>query len=339
MYLIDPWEHRSEDAYRAAFFGDRTPGGQAKMDAIYQSVQDRFRGPIEDGRVVVVRARSTDAAEQIPESLDWLYIDGDHTYDAVAADLATYFDRLRLGGVLAGDDYNMVGWWDDGVTRAVDAFAAARELQVEVIGNQFVIVKPLQGGMRGRLDKWTRLGVPTLRRWLPSPIPRQSPRWAIHKTLGGGRLVAVSSLVERCGSYVAGEAPAADDAARRVGRRMRSRQRALPRANRRPAGVDSMDSAPRMDRRRSMRPSHGQSPAEGRGMFDFVTPSSGTSVHAAGGACVRLRLRSRGAQICEKRYHLTTFGCQMNEHDSERMKGMLESLGYTRGARARARRT
>ena len=30
-----------------------------------------------------------------------------------------------------------------------------------------------------------------------------------------------------------------------------------------------------------------------------------------------------------KRYHLTTFGCQMNEHDSERMKGMLESLGYS----------
>jgi tRNA-2-methylthio-N6-dimethylallyladenosine synthase len=30
----------------------------------------------------------------------------------------------------------------------------------------------------------------------------------------------------------------------------------------------------------------------------------------------------------QKRYHVTTFGCQMNEHDSERMKGMLESLGY-----------
>jgi tRNA-2-methylthio-N6-dimethylallyladenosine synthase len=29
-----------------------------------------------------------------------------------------------------------------------------------------------------------------------------------------------------------------------------------------------------------------------------------------------------------KRYHLTTFGCQMNEHDSERIKGMLEALGY-----------
>ncbi|HEX6701934.1 MAG TPA: tRNA (N6-isopentenyl adenosine(37)-C2)-methylthiotransferase MiaB, partial [Gaiellaceae bacterium] len=28
-----------------------------------------------------------------------------------------------------------------------------------------------------------------------------------------------------------------------------------------------------------------------------------------------------------KRYHVTTFGCQMNAHDSERIKGLLESLG------------
>jgi tRNA-2-methylthio-N6-dimethylallyladenosine synthase len=38
-----------------------------------------------------------------------------------------------------------------------------------------------------------------------------------------------------------------------------------------------------------------------------------------------------------KSYHVTTFGCQMNEHDSERMKGMLESLGYSEApARDRA---
>ena len=29
-----------------------------------------------------------------------------------------------------------------------------------------------------------------------------------------------------------------------------------------------------------------------------------------------------------KRYHLRTYGCQMNEHDSERIAGMLESDGY-----------
>jgi len=32
--------------------------------------------------------------------------------------------------------------------------------------------------------------------------------------------------------------------------------------------------------------------------------------------------------VSGKRFHVTTFGCQMNEHDSERMKGMLTSLGY-----------
>jgi tRNA-2-methylthio-N6-dimethylallyladenosine synthase len=32
--------------------------------------------------------------------------------------------------------------------------------------------------------------------------------------------------------------------------------------------------------------------------------------------------------VCGVKYHVTTFGCQMNEHDSERMKGMLESIGY-----------
>jgi tRNA-2-methylthio-N6-dimethylallyladenosine synthase len=34
----------------------------------------------------------------------------------------------------------------------------------------------------------------------------------------------------------------------------------------------------------------------------------------------------------DRSFHVTTFGCQMNEHDSERMKGMLESLGYGEAA-------
>ncbi len=34
-----------------------------------------------------------------------------------------------------------------------------------------------------------------------------------------------------------------------------------------------------------------------------------------------------------KRYHLTTFGCQMNAHDSERIEGMLQSIGYSAAQR------
>ena len=42
-------------------------------------------------------------------------------------------------------------------------------------------------------------------------------------------------------------------------------------------------------------------------------------------------MRVAGARLASTavpQYHLTTFGCQMNAHDSERMRGLLESLGY-----------
>ena len=38
------------------------------------------------------------------------------------------------------------------------------------------------------------------------------------------------------------------------------------------------------------------------------------------------------ASTAMRRYHVTTFGCQMNAHDSERIKGMLESLGLGEAA-------
>ncbi|MDD5922656.1 MAG: tRNA (N6-isopentenyl adenosine(37)-C2)-methylthiotransferase MiaB, partial [Eubacteriales bacterium] len=37
----------------------------------------------------------------------------------------------------------------------------------------------------------------------------------------------------------------------------------------------------------------------------------------------------------EKTFHITTFGCQMNEHDSEIIAGMLENMGYRRTAERR----
>jgi hypothetical protein len=142
LYLIDPWEYRDEARYQNAFFGDRTPGGQAKMDAIHESVCHRFRRPIAAGRVVVLRGRSTVAAEQVT-GLDWVYIDGDHTYEAVKNDLQTFYDRIKPGGgVIAGDDYGLVGWWEDGVTRAVDEFVASKGLTLTVLGNQFLFTKP-----------------------------------------------------------------------------------------------------------------------------------------------------------------------------------------------------
>src|SRR6266566_8292245 len=44
------------------------------------------------------------------------------------------------------------------------------------------------------------------------------------------------------------------------------------------------------------------------------------------------RERPRVAFWPVRRYHVTTFGCQMNAHDSERIKGMLEELGLGESA-------
>jgi hypothetical protein len=113
------------------------------MDAVYERVVARFRSEIEGGQVLVQRARSVDAAASFPdESLDWVYLDGDHSYEGVKHDLDAYFRTVKAGGFIAGDDYGQVGsWFEDGVTRAVDEFAG-RCAGLRVIGTQFLLKKP-----------------------------------------------------------------------------------------------------------------------------------------------------------------------------------------------------
>lgn len=40
------------------------------------------------------------------DSLDWVYIDGNHEYEHVIADLEVFYRKLKSGGILAGDDYD-----------------------------------------------------------------------------------------------------------------------------------------------------------------------------------------------------------------------------------------
>jgi hypothetical protein len=68
---------------------------------------------------------------QIPdESLDAVFIDGDHSYEAVSKDLPFWFKKLKKGGWLLGDDYNS-GF--PGTTKAVDEFAQNNNLKLEFL--------------------------------------------------------------------------------------------------------------------------------------------------------------------------------------------------------------
>lgn len=66
----------------------------------------------------VMHARSVDAADAYgPCSVDVVYIDADHSYDAVSADIDAWLPKIRHGGYICGHDYHD-GF--PGVRKAVD---------------------------------------------------------------------------------------------------------------------------------------------------------------------------------------------------------------------------
>lgn len=95
------------------------------MDERYAGVLARFDGEIGAGRVTVHRGQSDDGLRALAdESLDWVYIDGNHLYEYVAQDLRLSLAKVKPGGLVTGDDYAEGGWWEGGVKRAVDELAA-----------------------------------------------------------------------------------------------------------------------------------------------------------------------------------------------------------------------
>jgi predicted O-methyltransferase YrrM len=58
-------------------------------------------------RAVLIRETSQSAAQSFaPNSVDMVFVDANHTFDAAYSDIKTWFSKLRKGGVLLGDDWN-----------------------------------------------------------------------------------------------------------------------------------------------------------------------------------------------------------------------------------------
>jgi hypothetical protein len=141
LHLVDPWQALGREGYEGAWYGGELEEGQPEMDRVYAGVLERFAKERRKGIVEVHRATSADAAEGFADGeLDFVYVDGDHTYEFVLADLRAWTPKVKPGGLVAGDDYGVEGWWGDGVTRAVDEFVAEGGAEVVSLdGNQFVL--------------------------------------------------------------------------------------------------------------------------------------------------------------------------------------------------------
>lgn len=143
LHLIDPWKFEPGPAYASSFYGGSIGKNQSKMDAIYESVLGRFRHAIRSGIVEVHRSTSAECSSQFPDNyFDWIYIDGNHRYEFVKLDLEMYLPKVTLHGLIAGDDYGSPGWWQDGVTKAVDEVIASRRVDKLLIEkHQFLLRK------------------------------------------------------------------------------------------------------------------------------------------------------------------------------------------------------
>lgn len=70
-------------------------------------------------RVRMIREPSTQASNNFTDTLvDFIFVDGDHSYDATLADCEAYYPFLKEGGFFCGHDYSSI----DAVYRAVNDF-------------------------------------------------------------------------------------------------------------------------------------------------------------------------------------------------------------------------
>ncbi|WP_420404568.1 class I SAM-dependent methyltransferase [Nisaea sp.] len=122
LRMIDAWAHQDV----AHLKPDSNNPEQAVQDSRHAQVLQDFAPEIASGRVVVERAFSHVAAERIADgSLDVVYIDADHSYDAVMRDLACYAPKVAPGGLVMGHDYTLHPRVEFGVVRAVNDFVLA----------------------------------------------------------------------------------------------------------------------------------------------------------------------------------------------------------------------
>lgn len=89
--------------------------GRESYETGYEAVFDRNVAPF-GPRVVKVRGLSWEVPWERP--IDLLFLDGDHSYDGLAKDLAKFLPLLQAGGVLVFHDYKEHG--KPGVRRNVD---------------------------------------------------------------------------------------------------------------------------------------------------------------------------------------------------------------------------
>jgi predicted O-methyltransferase YrrM len=112
LYLVDPWSGK----------GKRPYNGLRRFRMV--------RRKVSQFKVEIIRKESRHAVDLIPDmSLDFVYIDADHSYDMVMLDIILWSPKVKPGGIVSGHDYEVRM---PGVKSAVDDYVRYYKIDLKI---------------------------------------------------------------------------------------------------------------------------------------------------------------------------------------------------------------
>lgn len=104
LYMVDPWRELTEGYIDSSNHSNHP---NAYLDTI-----NNIKG-FED-RAIMIRTLSEQAVNLFEdESLDFVYIDGNHAYNYVKQDIELWYPKVKKGGIISGHDYLKLNWYND----------------------------------------------------------------------------------------------------------------------------------------------------------------------------------------------------------------------------------
>jgi predicted O-methyltransferase YrrM len=140
LVLIDPWELLAEQDETT--WTHKRHKDHSFMKSMREHVGECY-GAL--SHVKIRKGFSQDVLASFPDGyFDWIYIDGNHRYEFVRTDLRLAFQKVRAGGVIAGDDFF---WKREGRMHVKEAVidemrAQGMQNRPKRFGQQYMLVVP-----------------------------------------------------------------------------------------------------------------------------------------------------------------------------------------------------
>lgn len=135
LYMVDSWTTSPDD-------GQYAKSGDFHANLTQEQQNQHFGNAVLNtafagDRAKILRKSSVDAAKDMPDaSLDFVFIDADHSYEGCRQDIEAWLPKLKSGGLLSGHDYKNTEYPCFGVDKAVDEFVDKTGYELE-LGDNF----------------------------------------------------------------------------------------------------------------------------------------------------------------------------------------------------------